>query len=313
MVATDREQFERDTVAKPYCLCWYKKAPVEWQELSYCSCGEEVDVNEWGWELPAANTLSQVVMSEDRKQVTFHPFYSSGTAAVRGDTPMLPNNHYYWEVKMLSETYGTDIMVGIGTSKVNMPESQYKFTSLLGQDAESYGLSYMGPVKHNAMEMRGSPGFCRGTIIGVRLDMWQGTLEFYLNREPQGICIYNLRRHNVLFPMICSTAAQSTMRLIYAASWRASLLVDAAKILASTVSKDTKIRLPPGLWHTLKSQFWLTLPTEGCVSEENENEPSVKQKMKKVPTMLTEILNSQYMNGFYVDNIDRDYRIVVWQ
>lgn len=67
-------------------------------------------MSEWKWEQPLNNGLSWVVISEDQKQVTFHPFYSSGTAAVRGDTPMLLNHHYYWEVKMLTDTYGTDIV-----------------------------------------------------------------------------------------------------------------------------------------------------------------------------------------------------------
>ncbi|XP_068633261.1 SPRY domain-containing SOCS box protein 3-like isoform X2 [Battus philenor] len=276
---------ESESDPRPYCLCWSQKEPVEWQELNGCSCGEEIDMMEWRWQSSTLNLISQVVISEDQKQVTFHPFYSSGTAAVRGDAPMQINCHYYWEVKMLSETYGTDIMVGVGTNKVNVPESQYRFTSLLGQDMESYGLSYKGSVRHNGTEMKESSGFCRGSIIGVRLDMWEGTLEFYINRQPQGIAFYNLRRHGSLYPMLCSTAAQSSLRLIYASSWRASLLVDAAKILATTVRNDSKLRLPPGLWHTLKSHFWLTLPTEGCVSEENENEPAVKQKMKKVPTV----------------------------
>ncbi|XP_013170284.1 PREDICTED: SPRY domain-containing SOCS box protein 3-like isoform X2 [Papilio xuthus] len=297
---------DTDIKARPYCQCWVKKEPVLWKELSRCSCGEEADVFEWKWHQP--DSRSQVVMSDDRKQVTFHPFYSSGTAAVRGETPMVHNNHYYWEVKMLSEPYGTDIMVGVGSGQV--PESQFTFTSLLGQDSESYGLSYLGPVRHDAAEVRGSVGFCRGSIIGVRVDMWVGTLEFFINRQPQGVCIYNLRRHEALYPMICSTAAQSTMRLIYSASWRASLLVDAAKVLASSAAAS-HLRLPPGLWNTFKSHFWLTLPTE--VVEDKEGEASTSKVVRRTSTALSEFFSSQYMNGFYVDNVERDFRIVVWQ
>ncbi|XP_045536519.1 SPRY domain-containing SOCS box protein 3 isoform X2 [Papilio machaon] len=306
MLSRSTQCNEMDIKARPYCQCWVKKEPVQWKELSKCSCGEEVDVFEWKWDKPESR--SQVVMSEDGKQVTFHPYYSSGTAAVRGETPMVHNNHYYWEVKMLSETYGTDIMVGVGSGKV--PESQYTFTSLLGQDSESYGLSYLGPVRHDAAEVHGSAGFCRGSIIGVRLDMWAGTLEFFINRQPQGVYIYNLRRHEELYPMICSTAAQSTMRLIYAASWRASLLVDAAKVLASSVAVRPHLRLPPGLWNTFKSHFWLTLPTE--VADDKDGESSTSKEIRITPT-LSEFFSSQYMNGFYVDNVERDYRIVVWQ
>lgn len=40
----------------------------------------------------------------------FHPHYSSGTAYVKGDTSLKKNYHYYWEVKMLTDPYGTDIV-----------------------------------------------------------------------------------------------------------------------------------------------------------------------------------------------------------
>ncbi|KAJ2938045.1 hypothetical protein O0L34_g14499 [Tuta absoluta] len=266
---------ESDNVrhAKPYCTCWNKRSPLTWRELaSRCSCGEDNEVSEWKWEPPNDSTPSWVVVSEDQRLVTFHPFYSSGTAAIKGDTPLKHNYHYYWEIKMLTDTYGTDIMVGLGTNKVNISEPQFQFRSLLGSDAESYGLSYTGAVRHNATVTRDSAGFCRGTIIGVRVDMWRGTLEFYINRRPQGVSFYNLRRHQSLFPMMCSTAAQSSMRLIYAASWSASLLVDSAKILAASVRKDERVKVPPGLWYTLKNQFWLTLPTEGCVQDDDDDE-----------------------------------------
>ncbi|KAI5637297.1 SPRY domain-containing protein [Phthorimaea operculella] len=174
--------------AKPYCTCWNKRSPLTWRELaSRCTCGEDTEVSEWKWEPPNDSTPSWVVVSEDQRLVTFHPFYSSGTAAIKGDTPLKHNYHYYWEIKMLTDTYGTDIMVGLGTNKVNISEPQFQFRSLLGSDAESYGLSYTGAVRHNATVTRDSAGFCRGTIIGVRVDLWRGTLEFYINRRPQGV------------------------------------------------------------------------------------------------------------------------------
>lgn len=308
---SDRDRSSRD--AKAFCQCWNKRtAPMPWKQLSACSCGEEHDLTEWKWEQPETTGTSWAVVSEDKKQVTFHPFYSSGTAAVRGDTPLLPNYHYYWEVKMLTDTYGTDIMVGVGSDKVDMADAHFKFTSLLGQDGESYGLSYTGAVRHDATVTRDSVGFCRGSIIGVRVDMWRGTLEFYLNRHAQGISFFNLRRHQALYPMICSTAAQSSMRLIYAASLPASLLVDAAKILASSSTAERRTRLPPGLWRKLKSQFWLTLPTEGCILDEDERDSmEIDTAVKMATNVLGDVLPSQYANGFYVDSVEPDYRIVL--
>ncbi|XP_045448080.1 SPRY domain-containing SOCS box protein 3-like [Melitaea cinxia] len=273
--------------AKPYCKCWNKKTPMLWKQLGSCTCGEENDVSEWRWETPDSSS-SWVVVSDDKKQVTFHPLYSSGTAAAKGDTPLVHNYHYYWEVKILTDTYGTDIMVGLGTDKVDTAQSQFKFTSLLGQDEESYGLSYTGAVRHNAMAAMDSAGFCRGSIVGVRVDMWRGTLEFYLNRKPLGISFYNLRRHRALYPMICSTAAQSSMRLIYAASWRASLLVDSARILGSSMRGEIA-RLPPGLFYAFRNNFWLTLPSEGGDLDEEievEEEPPKSDAMKITKSMM---------------------------
>ena len=78
-------------------------------------------------------------------------------------------------------------MVGLGSDKVNVVDSQFIFTSLLGKDDESYGLSYTGAIRHNGVIAKDSVGFCRGSIVGVRVDMWRGTLEYYVNRKPQGM------------------------------------------------------------------------------------------------------------------------------
>ncbi|XP_053609561.1 SPRY domain-containing SOCS box protein 3-like isoform X2 [Plodia interpunctella] len=275
-IGPTRKSSSRDRHPKPYCSCWSTRGPVTWNNPNDCSCGEDNDVSEWKWQHPDASSSSLVVVSDDKKQVTFHPFYSSGTAVVKGDTPLQHNHHYYWEVKMLTETYGTDIMVGLGTNKVNTSDSQFEFTSFLGKDGESYGFSYTGAVKHNATVARNTTGFCRGSIIGVMVDLWQGKLVFYLNRKPQDVSFYNLRRHPDLFPMVCSTAAQSSMKLIYASSWRASLLVDAAKILAASVNGDARLRIPAGIWYTLRNNFWLTLPHGGCILDEDEEAMEVE-------------------------------------
>lgn len=67
-------------------------------------------VCEWRWQQPDGESQDCVAFENDHKQVTFHPTYSSGTAAVRGDTAFNRDYHYYWEIKMLTDTYGTDIV-----------------------------------------------------------------------------------------------------------------------------------------------------------------------------------------------------------
>ena len=69
----------------------------------------------------------------------FHPNYSSGTAAIRGTESMTRGQHY-WEVKMSTPVYGTDMMVGIGTGDASLNHMANKFESLLGQSLSFYAL-----------------------------------------------------------------------------------------------------------------------------------------------------------------------------
>lgn len=48
-------------------------------------------------------------MQEGGKVVVFHPFTSRGTAATRG-TKELDVGLHYWEMKVVSPTYGTDVV-----------------------------------------------------------------------------------------------------------------------------------------------------------------------------------------------------------
>lgn len=105
-------------------------------------------------------------------------------------------------------------MVGIGTSDVNLDKYRHTFCSLLGKDADSWGLSYTGKTNtpccdvtgaqqvqvvltrvtahcflfsgllhHKGDKMNFSSRFGQGSIIGVHLDTWHGTLTFFKNRK----------------------------------------------------------------------------------------------------------------------------------
>lgn len=246
-----------------FCRCW--KQTVASKELLLCDCGEGEGEDEWNWEPPSVELPTSVIVDGSTRQVLFHPYYSTGTAAVRGDTAMFHDYHYYWEVKLISEAYGTDIMVGIGSDKMRVDEFIYNFNSLLGFNCESYGFSYHGHVVHNGEIARDLKPWGRGSIVGVRLDMFMGTLEYFLNREPQGISFYNLKRHDLLYPMVCSTAAHSCLKLIYTGSWKASLFTDAAKLLAKAARTAD---IPPGL--AKKLAFWMTTPIGQPVNNGND-------------------------------------------
>lgn len=73
-----------------------------------CTCGEDIGIFNWSWS--KANSSSNTRITNNNKDILFHPLYSSGTAAVRGDVPFQPNFHYYWEIKMISNLYGTDVV-----------------------------------------------------------------------------------------------------------------------------------------------------------------------------------------------------------
>lgn len=86
------------------CNCKeFVRTDVIWQ----CHCYEDVKEYDWKWQ---DGDDSSVVLSNEDRDVFFHPFYSSGTAVVRGNTPLIENKHYYWEIKILSNLYGTDVV-----------------------------------------------------------------------------------------------------------------------------------------------------------------------------------------------------------
>lgn len=106
-----------------------------------CQCGEEDEYFDWVWD--DLNKSSATLLSCDNRKVSFHMEYSCGTAAIRG-TKELGEGQHFWEIKMTSPVYGTDMMVGIGTSDVDLDKYRHTFCSLLGRDEDSWGLSYTG-------------------------------------------------------------------------------------------------------------------------------------------------------------------------
>lgn len=48
-------------------------------------------------------------LSSLAREVTFHKHFSNGTAAIRGSTALTEDQHY-WEIKMTTSVYGTDMV-----------------------------------------------------------------------------------------------------------------------------------------------------------------------------------------------------------
>lgn len=62
---------------------------------------------DWVWDTNSRSTAT--LLSCDNRKVNFHSEYSCGTAAVRGCKELADGQHF-WEIKMTSPVYGTDMV-----------------------------------------------------------------------------------------------------------------------------------------------------------------------------------------------------------
>ncbi|XP_031699701.1 SPRY domain-containing SOCS box protein 3 [Anarrhichthys ocellatus] len=240
---------------------------------SDCLCGEEDEGFDWEWDEHFKS--SGAFLSCDNRKVSFHSDYSCGTAAIRGTKELVDGQHF-WEVKMTSPVYGTDMMVGIGTAEVNMEKFKFSFGSLLGHDEDSWGLSYTGHLQHKGDKVKFSSRFGQGSIIGVHLDTWHGTLTFYKNRHCIGVAATRLQNKK-FYPMVCSTAAKSSMKVIRACYTPTSLqylcCARLRQMLPCCPDVLNAIELPPGLRTVLHIQLgWVfSLSSSPEASEQHED------------------------------------------
>ncbi|XP_070581096.1 SPRY domain-containing SOCS box protein 3-like isoform X2 [Ptychodera flava] len=218
---------------------------------------------EWQWEAPKMNVARPAGPSNvkcENREVWFHREYSCGTAAVRGSQPITEGQHY-WEIKMMSPVYGTDMMIGVGTSDLDLNKCTHKFCSLLGQDSDSWGLSYTGCFQHDGASKVYCPKFGQNAVIGVHLDMWAGTLSYYKNGQPLGVAARGLQGKK-LYPVVCSTAARTGMKIVKTRSFPSSLQFLCCEALRKCIPQNKKVlsvlELPPGLRHFLQDNLsWL--------------------------------------------------------
>jgi len=57
------------------------------------------------------NKSTATLLTCDNRKVNFHMEYSCGTAAIRGNKELADGQHF-WEIKMTSPVYGTDMVRG---------------------------------------------------------------------------------------------------------------------------------------------------------------------------------------------------------
>lgn len=190
---------------------------LDLKNLTNCECLTTDNDLEWGWD-PLEST-TDVNISNDTLDVVIHPNSSRGTGAIRGDMPFVPGHMYYWEIKVTGSPMATDMIVGVGTKDFDLESSENKYTSLIGSDKKSWGYSYKGVKHHDGESLIYGQKYDHGdALIGVRLDMCRGTLEFFLNRVPLGVAFEKLNDKHLLYPMVCSTACRTHFTIKYCRS-----------------------------------------------------------------------------------------------
>ncbi|XP_055625478.1 SPRY domain-containing SOCS box protein 3 isoform X2 [Toxorhynchites rutilus septentrionalis] len=234
----------------PFCNCEYPavtRSRHTAKKVERCKCGEDNSTRlDWIWDAEGGHPDTKII---NGTEIVFHPVYSQGTAVIRGTQPLQYGRHHYWEIKILSALAGTDIMLGIGTDKVDLLSHRFKFASQLGLDDQSWGYSYRGVTQHNGQFKYYGKKFSQGRIIGIYVDMFRGVLEFYLNRRSQGRAYANIPLDSSvrIYPMICSTSAKSAMKLINAASFADSLVFSCMKVISKYPKLLKQTHSIPGL------------------------------------------------------------------
>lgn len=66
--------------------------------------------SQWKW----SQSNSTTVLSNDSKQILFHPRVSSSTQVILADRPLPSHGRHYWEIYMPA-IYGTSLMFGIAS------------------------------------------------------------------------------------------------------------------------------------------------------------------------------------------------------
>ncbi|KAJ8037829.1 SPRY domain-containing SOCS box protein 3 [Holothuria leucospilota] len=216
---------------------------------------------DWVWD-DQGKVKSCVQLSRNKAEVRFHSNYSLGTASARSSEPLTEGQNY-WEIKMVSPVYGTDMMVGIGTKRVDLDKFINQFCSMLGTDSEkeSCGLSYLGYFYHGGRKTKFCDRFGQGAVIGVHLDLWRGSLSYYKNGNYLGVACSGLKGRE-WYPMVSSTAAKSSMCLIRTASFESSLQYLCCQKLRESIPARfdvlSVVDMPPGLKKFLKNNlYWL--------------------------------------------------------
>lgn len=207
--------------------------------------------HEWTWDKKLST--SSIKLSDNNLEVTFHPVYSTGTAVAKSNKPLEKGRHHFWEILMITHIYGTDVMVGVGTPNAELHDSDANFCALLGRDRESWGFSYKGYLQHDGKICEYGTTFGQDNLVGIHLDTWMGTLQFFVDRKPLGVAFTNLN-NVMLYPLISSTMAQCVMKLTYSCSIPVTLQTTCLAVLSPSQKAHLSKKFP-GLRYLTQNIF----------------------------------------------------------
>uniref|UniRef100_A0A182SIN4 B30.2/SPRY domain-containing protein n=1 Tax=Anopheles maculatus TaxID=74869 RepID=A0A182SIN4_9DIPT len=111
--------------------------------------------------------------------------------------------------------------------------------------------------------------FSRGRIIGIYVDMFRGTLEYYLNRRSLGRAYSEIPREEgmAIYPMVSSTSAKSSVKLINAASFEDNLKFNCMRVICKYPKLLAQVNAIPGL-RRIAQELWFLQLREPSRSED---------------------------------------------
>merc|ERR1719229_2216354 len=120
------------------------------------------------------------------------------------------------------------------------------------------------------------PSWRSESTIGVLLDRWKGTLEYYLNGEHLGIAFRGIPRDAVIYPAISSTASRGGFKLVSAKSVRHSLAFECIKMACTSEQDDRlnfleRLSCYPGLAATVKQNYSFLAGQQWSLKDRTEN------------------------------------------
>lgn len=82
---------------------------LSWSCLNLFSYWLFTCLSDFDWVWDEGSRSSATLLSCENRKVSFHSEYSCGTAAIRGSKELSEGQHF-WEIKMTSPVYGTDMV-----------------------------------------------------------------------------------------------------------------------------------------------------------------------------------------------------------